>query len=134
MSKLQNVLDEYLAVRRVLGYKLRDTRLLLHQFVKFAEQSGTAYITTDQALKWATEPAHARQTWWAKRLGVVRPPAVELKLRINQSRREHKCLLLASSCRSRPRCRIQMPVVIGITIGSTPVAVRVHLPGPILFD
>jgi len=72
MSKLQTVLDEYLAVRRALGYKLRDTRLLLHQFVKFAEQSGTAYIRTDLALKWATEPAHAQRTWWAARLGVVR--------------------------------------------------------------
>ena len=72
MSKLQAVLDEYLAVRRALGYKLRDPGLLLQQFVEFAEHAGAAYITTDLALKWATQPAHARQSWWAMRLGVVR--------------------------------------------------------------
>jgi integrase/recombinase XerD len=72
MSKLQAALDEYLAVRRALGYKLYGAGLLLQQFVEFAEQSGAAYITTDLALKWATEPADSRQTWWAMRLGVVR--------------------------------------------------------------
>ena len=72
MSKLQIALDEYLAVRRALGYKLYDQGLLLQQFVKFAEHAGAAYITTDLALKWATQPAHARQSWWAMRLGVVR--------------------------------------------------------------
>ena len=60
MSKLQIALGEYLAVRRALGYKLRDQGLLLQQFVEFAEHAGAAYITTDLALKWATQPAHAR--------------------------------------------------------------------------
>jgi len=72
MSKLQTVLDEYLAVRRALGYKLRDPGLLLPTVRGVAEHAGAAYITTDLALKWATQPADARQTWWAKRLGVVR--------------------------------------------------------------
>ena len=72
MSKLQTVLNEYLAVRRALGYKLRDPAQLLQQFVQFAEQAGALYITTDLALKWATLPAQAQQTWWAARLGVVR--------------------------------------------------------------
>jgi integrase/recombinase XerD len=72
MSKLRSALNEYLALRRALGYKLYRAGLLLHQFVKFAERAGAAYITTDLALKWATQPAKARQTWWANRLGVVR--------------------------------------------------------------
>ena len=72
MSRLQTALDEYLAVRRALGYKLYGSGLLLQQFVEFAEQAGAAYITTDLALKWATQPADARQTWWAMRLGAVR--------------------------------------------------------------
>jgi len=72
MSKLQTVLDEYLAVRRALGYKLHNPGHLLKHFVKFAEHAGAAYITTDLALKWATQPVRARQTWWAKRLSVVR--------------------------------------------------------------
>src|SRR5258707_723127 len=72
MSKLRSTLDEYLALRRALGYKLYRAGLLLHQFVEFAERAGAAYITTDLALKWATQPTKARQTWWANRLGVVR--------------------------------------------------------------
>jgi integrase/recombinase XerD len=72
MSKLRTVLGEYLAVRRALGHKLRDPAQLLQQFVDFAEQAGASYITTELALKWATQPAHAQRTWWAARLGVVR--------------------------------------------------------------
>ena len=72
MSKLRTVLDEYLAVRRALGHKLREPAQLLRQFVNFAEQAGASYITTELALKWATQPAQAQRTWWAARLGVVR--------------------------------------------------------------
>ena len=72
MSKLKTALDEYLAVRRALGYKLYDVGLLLQQFVAFAEHACAAHITTNLALKWATQPAHAQRTWWAARLGVVR--------------------------------------------------------------
>jgi len=72
MSKLQSALNEYLAIRRALGYKLSSTGVLLQQFVEFAEQSGGSYITTELALKWATQPTRAQKTWWAKRLGVVR--------------------------------------------------------------
>ena len=72
MSKLRTVLDEYLALRRALGHKLREPAQLLQQFVNFAEQAGASYITTDLALKWATQPAHAQRTWWAARLGMVR--------------------------------------------------------------
>jgi integrase/recombinase XerD len=72
MSNLRSTLNEYLVLRRALGYKLYRAGLLLHQFVEFAERAGAAYITTDLALKWATQPTKARQTWWANRLGVVR--------------------------------------------------------------
>jgi site-specific recombinase XerD len=72
MSRLRTALDEYLALRRALGYKLYRAGLLLQQFVEFAEQTGAAYITTDLALKWATQPKDAQQPWWAERLGVVR--------------------------------------------------------------
>ena len=60
MSELQTAFDEYLAVRRALGYKLRLEGRLLRQFVDFAERSGADYITTELALKWATQPAHAQ--------------------------------------------------------------------------
>jgi integrase/recombinase XerD len=72
MSKLRAALTEYLALRRALGYKLYTAGRMLHQFVKFAERTGPSYITVDLALKWATQPADAKQAWWAIRLGIVR--------------------------------------------------------------
>ena len=45
---------------------------LLRQFVEFAERAGADYITTELALKWATQPAHAQPCQWANRLGMVR--------------------------------------------------------------
>lgn len=72
MSSLQTALDEYLAVRRALGNKLRLAGRLLQRFVEFAEQEGADYITTELALKWATQPAHAQPSQWANRLRMVR--------------------------------------------------------------
>lgn len=72
MSELQADLDEYLAVRRALGVKLRLAGRLLQRFVNFAEQEGATVITTDLALRWATQPADVQPAQWANRLGMVR--------------------------------------------------------------
>jgi site-specific recombinase XerD len=72
MSRLRSALKEYLALRRALGYKLYRTELQLKQFVEFAEHAGATYITTELALKWATNLVDARQYWWAQRLSMVR--------------------------------------------------------------
>ncbi len=72
MSKLQTALDEYLAVHRALGFKLRLPGRLLQRFVDFADRQRAAYITTDLALAWATQPAAAQPAQWANRLGMVR--------------------------------------------------------------
>jgi integrase len=45
---------------------------LLRRFVEFAEQAHADYITTELALKWATQPAHAQPAQWANRLAMVR--------------------------------------------------------------
>jgi len=72
MSSLRTALDEYLAVRRALGYQLRLTGRLLRRFVEFAERARADYITTELALTWATQPAHAQPAQWANRLAMVR--------------------------------------------------------------
>lgn len=72
MTTLQVALERYLSVRRALGYKLRPAEGLLRGFVEFAKLERAAYITTDLALRWATESTHATQKTWANRLGVVR--------------------------------------------------------------
>ncbi len=72
MSELQTALDEYLAVRRALGFKLRLAGRLLQTFVHFAKRQGATHITTELATRWATQPADAKPATWAERFGMVR--------------------------------------------------------------
>jgi integrase/recombinase XerD len=71
VSALRTLLREYLTLRRALGYKLYWQGLQLQHFIEFAERAGATHITSDLAVKWATEP-HASRSWWARRLSVVR--------------------------------------------------------------
>ena len=72
MSALHQHLDDYLAIRRALGYQLRQEARMLASFVEHLEAEGLARVTVDAALAWATVPEGASPTWWAKRLTVVR--------------------------------------------------------------
>ena len=56
MSPLRHALDDYLALRQALGFKLSETRTLLPQFIDFLDQHGHTFITTDWAVRWATQP------------------------------------------------------------------------------
>ena len=72
MNDLRSLLDEYLATRRALGVRLQAAGRLLERFVAFASQREAPFVTTELALRWATEPNHAQPAQWAKRLGLVR--------------------------------------------------------------
>lgn len=72
MNDLRTAVEEYLAVRRKLGFKLYQPGNLLHNFVLFAEQEGASFITTELALRWATQPKDSQPVWHATRLGVIR--------------------------------------------------------------
>ena len=72
MNDLQPSLDEYLSVRRTLGFKLRDEGTVLPQFLRFLEEKDASYITTDLALHWATQPENVQPAHWAHRLRMVR--------------------------------------------------------------
>ncbi|MEX2123423.1 MAG: tyrosine-type recombinase/integrase [Woeseia sp.] len=72
MSPLHTTLDEYLALRRSLGFELRLAGRLLERFVAFADRQGTEFITRELALRWATEPADVQPAQWANRLGMAR--------------------------------------------------------------
>jgi integrase/recombinase XerD len=72
MNTVRNALDEYLAMRRALGYQLRDAGLALPAFVSFLEQRGESHITTELALEWSQLPSRAKPSEWAKRLSFVR--------------------------------------------------------------
>jgi integrase/recombinase XerD len=71
-SDLRRAIREYLAVRRSLGFALRDAEWLLAGFASYLEDRGTARVTTGHALAWATQPAGTHPHWWHQRLAVVR--------------------------------------------------------------
>jgi integrase len=76
MSTLKQALDDYIAMRRALGFQLREVAGCLRNFVTFAEGEGTSHITTELAVRWATKPAVAQPSTWTWRLGMVRRFAV----------------------------------------------------------
>jgi integrase len=72
MSSLHEALQEYLAVRRALGFQLKKVEGTLRRFVEFAEAEGAGFITTELALRWAQAPAPATPAYQAARLSMVR--------------------------------------------------------------
>jgi site-specific recombinase XerD len=72
MSKLSITLDEYLKVRRALGYKLHAQGRLLREFVEFADRAGADFITAELALQWAMQSTQTQAIWRTRRLGMVR--------------------------------------------------------------
>lgn len=72
MSELRSALNDYLATRRALGFKLEDAARLLSNFVDHVEEAGATTVTTELALAWATRPQGTHPSWWAARLGAVR--------------------------------------------------------------
>lgn len=72
MTNLRQALDGYLALRRALGFKLRHAARALPRFVRFVEDDGADFITTDLALRWAQEDPAAGSVIHADRLAMVR--------------------------------------------------------------
>lgn len=72
MSELRHTIDDYLQIRRSLGFKLEPEGRLLPDFVSFLEQHGASHITAEIALQWATAPCNATIQWWTHRLSIVR--------------------------------------------------------------
>lgn len=72
MNTLRQALDEYLALRQAMGFKLVDERRLLPRYIDFLEAQGEVFITTDQAVRWATQCRAVQPTEWARRLRFVR--------------------------------------------------------------
>jgi integrase/recombinase XerD len=72
MSGLRARAEEYLAMRRALGFKLESHGPRLMSFVRFCEDRGAAAVTTDLAVEWATSTASDHEAYQARRLDVVR--------------------------------------------------------------
>ena len=72
MNTLGQALNEYLELRRGLGFKMKDAGLLLSRFVAFMEEHHAPYITARLALEWAQQAQTVQPAEWARRLGFVR--------------------------------------------------------------
>jgi integrase/recombinase XerD len=72
MKVLAEAIEDYLALRRGLGFKLKRHSRCLMEFASFLEHAGEPRITNRLALQWATQPQHVQPVEWAARLSVVR--------------------------------------------------------------
>jgi integrase/recombinase XerD len=72
MNALDRHLQDYLAVRRALGFKLVGEGQLLAEFVAFAEAAGQRTVTTQTALEWARLPRSGSPNYLSRRLRAVR--------------------------------------------------------------
>lgn len=72
MSTLAEHANNYLTVRRALGFKLVGEGQLLAEFVACAEVAGQRTITTQFAIEWARRPASGSPNYLSRRLRAVR--------------------------------------------------------------
>ena len=72
MITLSQHLDDYLAVRRSLGYDLSFSGRVLRGFTAFADRGGEDHITVDLFLRWKAAFGAANNNTWATRLSMVR--------------------------------------------------------------
>lgn len=69
---IQARVDEYVAMRRMLGFKLIGDARMLRDFAGHLDRNGQSTVTVTAALAWATEPQDVAPSCWRRRLDVVR--------------------------------------------------------------
>src|ERR1017187_3955818 len=72
MKPLRQAIDDYIGLRRSLGFKLRDMTDDLRNFAAFLEQKAAPYVTTELAMEWAMQPTDHQPSDGAQRLSFVR--------------------------------------------------------------
>lgn len=75
MTTLRQAVEEYLSLRRALGFKLSDVGVAFRSFLAFCDSEGAAVVTTELARRWAVSAnaSPARAAW---RLRIVRDFAI----------------------------------------------------------
>jgi integrase/recombinase XerD len=72
MTGMQQAVGEYLALRRALGYQLKQDGQLLRDFAARLDADGARYLTAEAAAAWATAPAGVTPYWHWYRLRAIR--------------------------------------------------------------
>ena len=101
-APLRQHLDDYLSLRRALGFHLDNAGRLLGQFVGYLDRRGTDTITIEDTLRWAMLPAHASRHWWAIRVSVVRGFAAYLHSVDPRVQIPPTGLIRCGTCRATP--------------------------------
>lgn len=72
MTRLAQLAEDHLAIRRALGYELKGQGRILMSFVRHLDERGGTRTTIESALDFATQPADAAPIWWRHRFSAVR--------------------------------------------------------------
>ncbi len=72
MTELTTHLEEYLRLRRALGFELEYPGQSLPKFIDFIEAAGSETLTAELAIAWASQPQGVQPLHWAHRLSAVR--------------------------------------------------------------
>jgi len=79
MSTLNTHVEDYLRLRRALGFKLEREGQWLAELAAHVDAAGAATLTSELAIGWASQRVSAGPNGWAKRLGVARKFATYLQ-------------------------------------------------------
>jgi integrase/recombinase XerD len=79
MSALGGHVEDYLRLRRALGFKLRFHGQVLPSLAAYLEAAGAATVTAELAIAWAGLPQGVHPIVWSHRLGAARGFARYLK-------------------------------------------------------
>ena len=71
MNELSNVIEEYIALRRSLGFKLHGVARGLRNFAAFAAHERVDHVTVEGALRWALQTTGNERSTAAARLRMV---------------------------------------------------------------
>jgi integrase/recombinase XerD len=102
MNTLRESLQDYVAMRRSLGFKLEQAGKYLLNFVSFLEGQNASFITTKLAVEWAQQPSSARTATWAGRLSAIRGFAVYRQATDSRTEIPPSDLLPTSCIRMKP--------------------------------
>jgi integrase/recombinase XerD len=78
-TPLREHVDEYLRLRRALGFKLEHPGRVLPQYADYLAGHGAVTVTAENAIAWAQLPQGVRPGTWTDRLGAVRGFAAWLR-------------------------------------------------------
>jgi len=72
MKSINQAIDDYLTLRRSLGFRLWHYGEYLREFDAFLKKNGSAHITNKLAVEYATRRQDEKPVTWARRLFIIR--------------------------------------------------------------